>query len=123
MVLGFKARFVDKILSKSKIHTIRADKNDRWKIGNTIQFATGVRTKFYNCFLRGVCLFVQKIEISYLDDPNYKFPTILIDGVLITRGEFSQLVKNDGFDSTDEFLEWFDADFSGKIIHWTNKIY
>ena len=33
------------------------------------------------------------------------------------------LAKNDGFDSVDDFFKWFDKDFNGKIIHWTNKKY
>ncbi len=47
MVLGFKERFVGRILSGVKIHTIREDGHNRWRVGRRIEFATGVRTKNY----------------------------------------------------------------------------
>jgi len=48
MILGFKTKFTDKILNGSKIHTIRKDSKNRWKVGNTIHFANGIRTKNNN---------------------------------------------------------------------------
>ena len=33
------------------------------------------------------------------------------------------IARNDGFDSINEFFDFFDKDFSGKIIHWTDKKY
>ena len=116
MVLGFKKQFVKKIKDGSKIHTIREDKHDRWKEGNTIHFATGVRTKKYKQFIGGQCISTQNIEIKHL-------PTgisIKIDGKEL--GGFYELHKlavNDGFDGIDSFYKWFNKDFSGKIIHWT----
>lgn len=41
MILSFKKQFLDPIITGSKIHTIRADKPNRWKPGNKIHFATG----------------------------------------------------------------------------------
>jgi len=33
------------------------------------------------------------------------------------------LARNDGFESVDDFFKWFNADFQGKIIHWTDFKY
>ena len=63
MILGFKKQFPPMILVGTKIHTIREDKHDRWKAGNKIHFATGIRTKNYNQFYSGVCKSVQAITL------------------------------------------------------------
>lgn len=33
------------------------------------------------------------------------------------------LALNDGFDSVEDFFEYFNEDFTGKIIHWTDLKY
>lgn len=137
MVLGFKKQFVDKILSGSKIHTIREDPKNRWKWPNVIHFATGVRTKNYHQFKEGQCKSVQEIQMFwyrrdfetifrvYIDGKS--FGTIVInkgheDNPIIT-GDLEALALNDGFDSLEEFMKWFKDDFKGKLIHWTDKKY
>ena len=35
----------------------------------------------------------------------------------------TRLAVNDGFDGLKEFFQFFDRDFSGKIIHWTTQKY
>ena len=118
MILGFKPQFVDKILSGSKIHTIREDKHNRWKAGNKIQFATGVRTKDYKQFFEGECTGIQKIEIFGATGE------VIVDGRRLSLyGDDYKLLFNDGFDSLQDFFNWFGNDFSGKIIHWTNFTY
>ena len=150
MILGFYPHFQTKIETGTKIHTIREDKTNRWKKGNIIHFATGVRTKSYNCFKIGKCVSIQEIEIKYFE--GYKYPRICIYTTTETsikngwglfpfyffyddddwRGEQEKkhhkvlldlLAKNDGFDTFDDFCKWFNADFEGKIIHWTDFSY
>ncbi len=121
MILGFKPQFIEPIIKGTKIHTIREDRHNRWKAGNTIQMATGVRTKLYNQFNEGTCFSVQKIEIYY-GFLSY-FPAILIDGRKLTNVELSELSKNDGFNSFNDFRKWFNKDYTGKIIHFTNFKY
>jgi hypothetical protein len=131
MVLGFKPQFVDKILNKTKLHTIREDKNRRWKVGNDIHFATGVRTKNYNQFHKSRCKKVDDIEIIWNHPFKGDFSSsscVMIDGkgyfsVLINSrrlgySEICQLAKNDGFANVTEFAEWFSSDFKGRLIHW-----
>lgn len=128
MILGFKQQFVDKILDGSKIHTIREDKTKRWKLGNTIHFATGVRTKNYKQFHEGVCKEVQDFEVEYDED----YVCVLIDGKVfyeknesfVTQTEaMLQLAKADGFESIDDFFKWFNSPFKGRLIHWTDFVY
>jgi len=125
VILGFKPIFVPKILEGSKIHTIRRDLPDRWKVGNKIHFATGIRTKNYNQFHLGECLGTQKIEIIYTNFEviNFDCPMITIDGNVIPETFHRDLARNDGFNNELEFYRWFDQDFMGKIIHWTNFKY
>ena len=112
--MGFK----EKILSFSKKHTIREDKHDRWEQGRMIQFAYGVRTKQFEKFAEMPCLGIQKIEIKHKFDAI----SIRVDGKLLDENSIVELSRNDGFDTIVDFLAWFNKDFEGKIIHWTNHV-
>lgn len=115
MILAFNPQFEPRILSGRKIHTIREDKTNRWKPGNKIQMATGVRTKKYNCFKEAVCVAVQSIEITK--------NKVYIDGKKLNKQEIKTLAINDGFNGIVDFFKWFNQDFAGKIIHWTHFQY
>lgn len=125
MNLGFKPKFVAPILAGQKIHTIRKQ-TTRWKPGKKIHFAIGIRTKDYKCFKEGVCKSVQDIEIRYVN-PDSDYPAVWIDGkehrVFHRPCVLLQLAMNDGFKNLEDFFTWFDADFSGILIHWTNRKY
>jgi hypothetical protein len=109
-----------------KFHTIREDKNDRWKAGTKIDF-------FINCRQKNMFRFapvlpvvsVQKIEIAwYNKKPEwYKNVTVSVDGFSLNRTKIVELAQNDGFDSVEDFFRYFDKDFKGKIIHWTDLKY
>ena len=122
MILSFKPRFVDKILDGTKIHTIREDKNKRWKPGRAIHFATGVRTKDYNRFAVGFCEGIQTIRIHYRNIPKHS-PDIYVDGILLSSDIVVKVAHNDGFNSTYDFNKWFSKDFEGIIVHWTDFKY
>ena len=131
MILGFKPQFEDKIIRGEKIHTIRADPGGRWKSGNKIHFATGVRTKKYRQFKEGICTGVQSITINYsgieFGEGNYletNFPDIKIDGRRIEKlEERRKLALLDGFNSIPQLHQFFSQSFAGKIIHWTDYRY
>lgn len=127
MILAFKKQFVPKIIDRTKIHTIREDKKNRWKIGMKVHMSTGVRTSNYNCFAES--------EVYKIDTIRFKWFVISPFGIELGKGVnvyindkdvtnrkdiIDRLVKNDGFASRKEFFEWFNTDFSGKIIHWKN---
>jgi hypothetical protein len=133
MILSFKKQFIEPILSGSKIHTIREDKNNRWKSGRSIQFADGVRTKLYNEFKSGTCFRTQEIEFKWkkhnagLVSESWGVQ-VFIDGRNVTNETdiVDRLIIGDGFKDRKEFFEW-DAwnkkNFKGKLIHWTDTEY
>lgn len=107
-----------------KIHTIRKDTKNRWKAGNKIHPYYFSRTKNMVQFAPTFeCKGIQSIEIK----PNDKFfnKNIVVIGSfnMLDDDEIERLAINDGFDSVDEFFNWFNTDFTGKIIHFTNLRY
>ena len=116
--------------AKPKLHTIREDKNDRWKIGTKIDF-------FINCLQKDMFRFaptlkvvsIQKIKIKWSNKKDYvpqfwyKYVVISIDDVYLSCEQCIELAKNDGFENEEDFFEYFSIDFEGKLIHWTNLKY
>lgn len=123
MILGFKQRFVQPILSGEKIHTIRGDIHGRWKPGKDIHFATGIRTKKYHQFKFDTCKSTQEIQIRYGPPQYFSGMDIFIDGKILSVAQINQLACNDGFDCIWDFQKWFNKNFTGKIIHWTDLRY
>lgn len=138
MILGFDPRFVTPILEGTKIHTFR--KGDRWKAGNSIQMATGVRSKKYNVFNADIphlqtCKSVQKCTINiYTNETQIQHKiSIDIDNRIILPDNVFLFAWNDGFESLADFHDWFVESgteiypgiiqSSGQIIHWTNFKY
>lgn len=115
---------------KAKIHTIREDKNNRWKVGRLIHFVINNRTKNRFQFAPVIPVTcIQQIIIDYSISDS-KYPWICIDGKYHTPAnnfeyfvQLDTLAKNDGFYTLEDFLKYFDKDFEGKIIHWTNFKY
>ena len=119
---------------KPKIHTIRA--GNRWKTGNKIHMAYGVRTKKYDQFNKGIteletCISTQTIKLwitgslgQYKEDGKREeiiYLNAVVDGKIIQQPKL--LVHNDGFDSIYQFARWFNEPFEGQLIHWTNFRY
>lgn len=124
-----------------KLHTIR--EGNRWKVGDLMHMAYGVRTKNYQQFNKDIpelarVKSVQNIEIFFFDcaESNIMSATINIDGnqkwsgwVNLKTGvndcsEFDRafiekIAINDGFSDSKDFFRWFNKDFSGQLIHWT----
>ncbi|WP_432221272.1 hypothetical protein ACRASX_11125 [Flavobacterium sp. TMP13] len=119
----------------TKLHTIREDKNDRWKVGMKIDFFINVRQP--NMFRFAPVLPVvgiQKVEIKWFELFGKKLVRIFIndhsfgsvkfdDSNLIVTGEILALAQNDGFNTITEFFDYFNEDFKGKLIHWTDMSY
>lgn len=137
MLLTFtKPHFEQSIKDCIKIHTIRADKGNRWKEGMKIHFWLGNprntrgKNKPYQ-FGEGICSETKKTQIIHapsfvsllIDDKEIE--TLWVDDksfrVYSTESDcpiFYQLATNDGFNSISEFIEWFNTDFEGKLIYW-----
>lgn len=106
-----------------KLHTIREDKSNRWREGMDVHFVINNRTKNRFQFAPVIkCVSVQRIEIEY----STQIPILVIDNrhffnpfLGIDEG-MEELAINDGFPSIDAFFQYFNYDFQGKIIHWTD---
>ncbi|MGB5818842.1 MAG: hypothetical protein WBG90_05105 [Saonia sp.] len=114
---------LEKFTAIPKLHTIREDKSDRWKVGRNIHFYINSRKPNMFLFAPVIpCISVQKIKIIHSGE-KWRPPWVLIDGIIQLAYEVETLAKNDGFDSLQDFFSYFNTDFTGKIIHWTNLKY
>ena len=116
----------------AKLHTIRKDEKDHWREGRDIHMVIHNRTPNRLQFAPVVkCVSVQKIEIkeflmtSTLDcvvvaDRIFK---VKIDDRWLAADDIQRLSINDGFETIDDLIWYFNGDFIGKIIHWTKLKY
>ena len=137
MILGYKklfpwknpTEFDRKIIFGHKKHTIRVDEFEHWHTGRRINHCYGVRTKNFDNFFNNECTGTQKITIIhypkkaivYIDDSRIGVWDKVYENTYYQR--IKDLAKNDGFDSVLEFFKWFDTNFTGKLIHWTDLRY
>lgn len=122
---------------KPKLHTIREDPNDRWKPGVIIHFVQWMgkpyRSKVYRFAPLIPCVSTQNIKIKYntgggvnvfIDDKFFYYQTEWgLEWDKESKANMLMLATNDGFNSISDFFKWFDKDFKGKIIHWTDLKY
>ena len=130
MILSFnQERFKHKILEGSKIHSMRLDMNNRWKAGKAIEmWHNSPFNKKANPheFIKSKVVSTQKVRLY-----RYGSLFVAVDDRPLTTGEIKELAINDGFDTVNEFAEYFvpvvsngdPAVWEGKIIHWTDKRY
>lgn len=112
---------------KPKCHTIRGlwkNKNTgeisarQIKAGDNLHFVINNRTPKRFQFAPIVkCVSTQTIEITS------EIRLIEIDDRVLGFSEVEKLAINDGFDSVEDFFAYFNKDFTGQIIHWTNLKY
>lgn len=103
-----------------KEHTIRRNLLKRYKPGCLLHFTINTRTKNMFQFAPVVqCVSTQEIEITHTSTG----PIVKVDNRTLICYEVRQLAKNDGFRSEVEFFAYFNEDFTGDIIHWTNRRY
>ena len=48
---------------------------------------------------------------------------IKVDNKELSKVDIERLSKNDGFDSIEDFWSFFNQDYQGMIIHWTDTKY
>ena len=134
ILYAFDTRLISITTHHSKIHTIREDKKDRWKAGNDIHFIINPRSKTRFQFAPVLkCKSVQKIEILHYGN----LIELIIDESTIFNirknhqnnkvynydHNVQDLAHNDGFETVQDFFDYFNKDFKGKIIHWTDFKY
>lgn len=127
MILNFqksKHSFKEKIQKGTKIHTIRKDEKNRFKQGVMIDFKQWSGRPYHSNNLsfkeRLPVMEVQTIEIYFI---GRKINTIYVNDRYLMLNDIINIVKNDGFDSLEDFAEYFKTNFKGKIIHWTDYSY
>lgn len=89
---------------KPKKLTIRDDPHFRWRPGLKIHFATGARTKDYECFAIGECTKVADLFFHFYED--YSFSMKLDGKGNFSNEELNQLAIDDGFDSWEDFCDF-----------------
>lgn len=112
-----------------KLHTFRDDKNNRWKVGTKIDFFINCRQK--NMFRFAPVLPVVSTQNILITYTKVKKAMVIIDDKCFYMQDFSlegnhkmlHLAQNDGFDTIEDFFAYFNEDFKGKIIHWTDLKY
>lgn len=128
MLLTFtKHKFEQLIKDGVKVHTIRADKGNRWKVGTKIHFWLGNprntrgKNKPYQFGVGEVSRVEILIKITACPE-EWQNDVVYIgeDAVLKADEELNALAINDGFESWAEMREFFPTHFVGKIIFWKN---
>lgn len=120
-----------------KVHTIR--EGQRFKAGDLLHMATGVRSKHYNQFNKGIEQLSQVKSVQRFDlacrNPNRII--LFIDREIMYVRNFSktthiekgldwmhEFAVNDGFQDIDQFFRWFRKPIrNGQVVHWTDKKY
>jgi hypothetical protein len=117
---NFQARFVAKILSGEKQHTIRATRANPDKPGNMLHLYTGLRQKGAKLLMRAPCVKVEEIEIKDGAFGDEHHALIAIDGVKLDRSEKEALARRDGFTDLEQMIQFWRGrlPFKGHIIHW-----
>ncbi|MGV9003976.1 hypothetical protein [Flavobacterium sp.] len=117
--------FIAKDKKPAKLHTIREDKKDRWKVGTKIDF-------FINCRQKNMFRFAPVLPVVSVQDISIEHdlffgkhlgPQVVVNYKKLSPEQLKELAQNDGFDTVEAFFEYFNKDYKGKIIHWTDKLY
>jgi hypothetical protein len=129
MLLTFsKTTFETLIKEGVKVHTIRDDKHNRWKVGNSIQFWLGnprntrAANKPYQ-FGTGIVSRVDVIRMDFANLEDWQNDVVHIGEniKLKSQQELDALSVNDGFQNWAQMKQWFvnpDGVYVGKIIFW-----
>jgi hypothetical protein len=104
-LINFKERFVPLIESGKKRQTIRIKRKNPIKAGDTLHLYTGLRTKKCRLIKKVVCKSVHTISIGNRNlTIHNNFGDIICSPNIISMLGFA---KADGFNSEDEFFEFF----------------
>src|SRR5260370_42473157 len=126
---GFQKRFVPKIKSGEKTHTIRAFRKCPDKPGNTLHLYYAPRTKYCELIGRFLCTKVMPITIAaadwYTEYVNgdhiiLAHPAIYIEDIPLSNDEMEHLAIRDGFGSLRDMASFWDLSqpLNGQIVHW-----
>lgn len=112
-----------------KLHTIRRTRAEatgdpkapEWQQGMVIDFCISTAAGQEIPFGPKIrCTGIQNICICAIGN---SLPEIHIDGHELDVVQIRELAVNDGFENLEDFLNYFQGNFSGLLIHWTKKRY
>jgi len=119
MILTFsETKFEQLIKDGVKIHTIRIDTSNSWKVGKKIHFWVGNprNTKAKNKPHQFGTGKISNIEPIFIDTINNY---IIINSVKFgSKIELDEIAINDGFENWEEMKTFFPKIFIGKLIFW-----
>lgn len=133
--MNYQGRYLDKFgdfwdgdtfseFLEPKFHTIRRDPDNLWKAGMDIQLVIHQGTQDEFQFAPPIkCQTVQRIQIDYSKLINTDGPAVFIDYELVDKETLVQLALNDGFPTVSDFFYYFNEEFSGNLVHWSNLTY
>ena len=120
-VIMFQNRFADKVLSGTKLQTIRPPRKRPIVVGETLSLRqwSGAPYRSKQSVLRSAeCVRVSSFAI---EQTSREF-VFVVDGIRLNQNQWSQLARDDGFDCTSDLLNWFrnthGLPFRGVLIGW-----
>jgi hypothetical protein len=112
--LNFKKQFAPLVKAGVKRQTIRAFRSRPFRKSDYLYLYTGMRTKTCEKLGETVAQVVSEITIT---EENVK-----INGEILSQDTLTMLALADGFDSVDEFYDFFRLShglpFHGQLIQW-----
>jgi len=108
--------------SACKIHTIRESALWQKRVGKELECFHWVgkpykKESHHNVFATVKFVSVQRIVIDSIHE------VICVDGKFLDATEAHQLMVNDGFKDEFDFFGWFNKNFYGYILHFTDLKY
>ena len=119
VAINFTGRFADLVEQGRKFQTIRRLRKDRrppCKVGDTLTFYRGLRTKRARKIGEDVCTSLELVRISACG------AVIKVDNRILTVGKEDRLAVDDGFLTARQLIAWIDKThglpFEGWLIKW-----
>lgn len=115
---NFKKQFSDRIRQGIKRQTIRPKRKRPTKPGEILYLYTGLRTQHTQKLGEFRCTSVEEILVSTSAE-------IFIGQRRLTPDEIQDLASKDGFNSTQEFISFFEQIYGlpweGQLIQWEHS--
>nr|WP_294860216.1 hypothetical protein [uncultured Fluviicola sp.] len=98
MLIGYTLpNAIQLIADGIKIHTLREDPKERFKVGMILDHCTGVRTKKFKKHLQNTC---ERIDVVFV---NPRDRSVQVNGETLTEMEKQIFIANDGFPDLESF--------------------
>ncbi len=122
--LNFQRKFVPMIVDGTKKQTIRKERKNRVKPGDTLYLYAGMRTAKCMLIREAICSEIEQISIELMVDKKLlPFWAIDVNNRRLRPDERNALAIADGFADIYEFVQFFHTQygpggFVGIIIRW-----